>query len=815
MAGNREFIEHNLAFYCDQFIIECVKSPVNRTRVLPKSWKLDFWFSIVLFIAVLLLYLRTIAPTVLDGDSGEYQYMAYILGVPHSTGYPLYIFLAKLFTFFPIGDIAYRVNLLSAVFAALTAPLVYGTILRLVPRRVPALVVTLLFAVTPSTWGGAVQAEVYTLHLFLAVLTIFLMLRWHQEAQARDFYWFAFVCGLGLTNHVMFRFLAPAPALLLWFNRSRLTRSMLARGILLGLVPLLLYAYIPIRANQLIAQQDPANKELYGREDAMVKGTVTAFYNNTPEGFFKMVTGLDNIYKIDVKSPLESANRIELTMTLLLQQFGLAGIAFAVVGAWFSFRRNRQLFWILFAAAAGTGIAAFYLRGISTVYYFSITYFVLVLWIGFGIDALIEWAGRLRLTSRSRLVSTLAFSPVVTFVLLSLPFSALVANFPRFDKSNNYAPRDNAQSILRENLPPHAVVVAPWEVSQPLRYFQFVENQRTDLLVTNVSPIWPQFQKLLARARELHRPFYNVEFNPELPTAPGPRFAQAIPLPMMQEPQPRYRLPNARIVDGAQVLGYDLDPDPPQPGQPARVLVYYRALDRMYPMYSSALTINDITGKFWSDYYGFPGSQYYPTYQWQVGDVFRESWQFIWPSAAPSGLYNLDLSWYVYDLDTRKSDFDHEHKLALGPIRVGNLTTTSIANPKLAQVGDAISFLGWDSALASNSETISAARGQKLPLDLFWRADRPLREAYTVFVHLIDSSGRVIADADNAPSSGLFPTDRWTVGEIVRDQHTLQVPPDLAPGDYAIEIGMYLPSTGNRLSVGDADKLVLVQVKVK
>ncbi|MBI4787532.1 MAG: DUF2723 domain-containing protein [Chloroflexi bacterium] len=757
--------------------------------------------------AALALYLLTISPTVLDGDSGEYQYMAYILGVPHSTGYPLYILLGKLFTFLPFGDVAYRINLFSAIFAALAVTVVYWTARRLVPRRIPALIATLIFAVTPSVWGSAVQAETYALHLFLGVLTILLMLRWHQEGQARDFYWFAFVCGLGLTHHVMYRFIAPAAALLLWFNRARLTRAMLARGVLLGLVPLLLYAYIPIRANQLIAQQDPANKALYGREDAMVKGTVTAFYNNSPEGFFKLVTGLDNIYKMDVKSPLDSANRLELSATLLLQQFGWAGLGLAMAGAWLAFRRERQAFWLLFAAAAGTGLVAFYLRGTSTVFYFSMTYFVLALWIAFGLDALMQWAVRARVPFVSL--------RVVTLVLLLLPLSALIANFPRLDKSNNYAPRDYAQAILRENLPPNAVVVAPWEVSQPLRYFQFVENQRPDLLVTNVSPIWPQFQKLLASARELRRPFYNVEFNPELPTAPGPRFAQAIPLPLMQEPQPRYTMPDARIVDGAQVIGYDLDPDPPQPGTLARVLIYYRALDRMYPMYSSALTINDITGKLWSDYYGFPGSQYQPTYRWQAGDVYREQWQFIWPADAPSGLYNFDLSWYVYDLDTRKSDFDHENKLALGVIRVGNLTTNTIGNPKLAQAGQAISFLGWDSAPASNSDTITAARGSQIALDLYWRSDRELRGQYTVFVHLVDTNGRVIADADSPPSSGLFPTDRWTVGEVVRDRHTLQVPSDLAPGDYAIEIGMYLPSTGKRLLFGNADNLALAKLQVR
>src|SRR3954467_2461178 len=72
----------------------------------------------------LALYLRTLAPAVLVGDSGEFQFTGYILGVPHPTGYPLYTLLSKIFTWLPVGDVAYRVNLSSAVYAALACGLV-------------------------------------------------------------------------------------------------------------------------------------------------------------------------------------------------------------------------------------------------------------------------------------------------------------------------------------------------------------------------------------------------------------------------------------------------------------------------------------------------------------------------------------------------------------------------------------------------------------------------------------------------------------------------------------------------------------------
>ncbi|MCI0475878.1 MAG: hypothetical protein L0Y55_06485, partial [Anaerolineales bacterium] len=253
----------------------------------------------------------------------------------------------------------------------------------------------------------------------------------------------------------------------------------------------------------------------------------------------------------------------------------------------------------------------------------------------------------------------------------------------------------------------------------------------------------------------------------------------------------------------------DLEPAPPQPGKAMRVLVYYRALARMFPMYSTMLSVHDSAGKLIGDYEGFPGSYFFPTYRWQSDDYSRSAWTLDLPADLPVGLYTLDLYWYVYDLDTRKSDYTRESHLALGGIRVGDFGVAQIEHARNARVGDAISFLGWNGARA-------IARGQTLSLDLIWRADRARGESYTVFVHLVDANGRVVADADSPPFSGLFTTERWQVGEVLRDRHALKIPNDLAPGDYAVEIGMYLPATGARLPVdGAADKIVLTQVSVR
>ncbi|HMR67423.1 MAG TPA: DUF2723 domain-containing protein, partial [Anaerolineae bacterium] len=93
--------------------------------------------TVGLFVVVLMIYVSTLAPSVVTifDDSLEFQLVTYQLGIPHPTGYPLYVMLGKFFTLLPVGNIAYRVNLMSAVFGAATVVLVYLLSFRLLPAK--------------------------------------------------------------------------------------------------------------------------------------------------------------------------------------------------------------------------------------------------------------------------------------------------------------------------------------------------------------------------------------------------------------------------------------------------------------------------------------------------------------------------------------------------------------------------------------------------------------------------------------------------------------------------------------------------------
>jgi transmembrane protein TMEM260 (protein O-mannosyltransferase) len=120
--------------------------------------------TLSLFLVFLAIYVRTAAPSVLSGDSAEFQLAAPLLGVPHPTTYPLYILLGKLATLLvPLGDMAWRVTLVSAASAALAVALFYVLARRVTGSTGAAALAALALGVAPGLWNAATLAEVYAL----------------------------------------------------------------------------------------------------------------------------------------------------------------------------------------------------------------------------------------------------------------------------------------------------------------------------------------------------------------------------------------------------------------------------------------------------------------------------------------------------------------------------------------------------------------------------------------------------------------------------------------------------------------------------
>ncbi len=131
------------------------------------SW-LDRILPVLIGLAAFLGYYSTLAPTVLDGDAALFQYAPAVLGVTYPTGYPTYLLLGFVWqALVPLGSVAYRMNLFSAVCAALALTILYPTARRLLESRVAALCSVVIFATLPTFWRWATEAKIYTLHILL------------------------------------------------------------------------------------------------------------------------------------------------------------------------------------------------------------------------------------------------------------------------------------------------------------------------------------------------------------------------------------------------------------------------------------------------------------------------------------------------------------------------------------------------------------------------------------------------------------------------------------------------------------------------
>jgi hypothetical protein len=157
------------------------------------------WLAVVVLLVVGAVYAITLHPSVPFWDAGEFIGVSYILGVPHPPGTPFYVLVGRIATLVPFGNVAQRVNGLSAIAGLLAVVLTYLTIVRLTriawgPQRGAAqewighlggIFGALMLAFSDSFWENAIEAEVYALMSLAQILVLWLGLRWWEAHQER------------------------------------------------------------------------------------------------------------------------------------------------------------------------------------------------------------------------------------------------------------------------------------------------------------------------------------------------------------------------------------------------------------------------------------------------------------------------------------------------------------------------------------------------------------------------------------------------------------------------------------------------------
>jgi 4-amino-4-deoxy-L-arabinose transferase-like glycosyltransferase len=419
---------------------------------------------------VFVLYVRTLAPSVLYYerpillDSVMYQVQAIVLGNTGPTGEPSWTMLTHLFTYLPLGDPGYRVNLASAVYGALAVAALFAAGWLLSRRTAAAAAGALAFGLGRSFWSQAVIAEIYTLNALLILLPIITLLVWREHRQDRYLLLASFLMGFAMTNHMTSGLVIPASFLFVFLvdRRKLLDLGLALKGVglfLLGLTP---YLYLPIRASMdpPINEADPTS---LGR-------------------FWELVSGGGQQELLFQFGPAELPTRVMLYVEYLFRDFNLFLLMVALAGVAFLFFRDR-------AVAVFTGFLFFGWLFHALEYnifdvelYFIPTYLMLCLWVTVGSGALLETAEDAVAGSREGVRRATVFAASALVVLL--PLAGVWHTYAKNDMSDAYEGRETIEAVV-ENVEKGATVL---HHRSELWYMVLVEKRRQDLTV--IDP-WP------------------------------------------------------------------------------------------------------------------------------------------------------------------------------------------------------------------------------------------------------------------------------------------------------------------------------------
>jgi hypothetical protein len=187
----------------------------------------------------------------------------------------------------------------------------------------------------------------------------------------------------------------------------------------------------------------------------------------------------------------------------------------------------------------------------------------------------------------------------------------------------------------------------------------------------------------------------------------------------------------------------------------------------------------------------------YPTAWWQAGELVKDPHRLYVPAPAPPGQYQLTLS-LVRAADGTLATYKRGRQVvSLGQVDVlGRDHHYLPVTPPYAQAasfGPSVELVGYDLREAVR------APGSPLAVTLHWHVVETPDKAYHTFVHLLGANGEIVSQHDGPPGEGQLPALGWLPGEYLADLHLLQLPFDLADGDYRLAVGLYDPATGIRL----------------
>lgn len=417
----------------------------------------------VLWLIIFSCYLGTLAPTVGFIDSGELSTVALTLGIAHPTGYPLFTISSKVFSMIPISEEAIvRLNIYSALLTSLAAIVFFFLLLELFryfKREINNSIIisssfaVLILAFSKTFWTQAVSIEVYSLHLLLIMLILFLFVKAIFTKEQNKWLLFAFLTGMSFTNHLTTILLAPG--LLYWFfaelGFNKNTFKKIAYLSIPFFVGLSIYFYLPIRA-----MQNPLLN--WGNPQTLEK----LWWHFTGKQFrVWMFTSTDSAKK-----------QFNYFFENLTNEFFFIIVAVASIGFFVLLFSNRRVFVfsvLLFISCVLYAIN-YDIHDIDS--YFLLAFMSLAIFVSVTVQKIIE-----NIKGRTGIIIGLA-------LITGMIGMQYYTTYKKVDQKNNYLVEDYTKNILL-NLPKNSIVLSyQWDYFVSASYyFQHIKNIRPDIIV--------------------------------------------------------------------------------------------------------------------------------------------------------------------------------------------------------------------------------------------------------------------------------------------------------------------------------------------
>jgi tetratricopeptide (TPR) repeat protein len=414
------------------------------------------------------VYLATLCPTIGWVDSGELTIVAHTLGIAHPSGYPLYTLLGRLFTLLPWGSLAWRLNLLSAVCAAVAAGVVSLLCLRVVEYGVnggqgrerseegligwvAGMVGGLLMAFSLTLWSVAVVSEVYSLTLLLAAIILLLAVRAGEGSSPRVLGMGAFLLGLAFGNHMIVFVVAIGVFAYLMLSPGRPSVRQIGPLVLLFLLGFSIQLYLPVRS---------------ATHPLMDWGAPRTW----PRYFYHATGGQYQVWMFSEGGATFVA-RAKGFGRLVSQQMTPFLLWLPILGLYHMVRRSWRL-GVLLASVAVVDVAYSLNYAIPDIEpYYLPAFMVICIWSGLGAASLFSMARR-----HHRLASV-----VVGIVMTLLPLVPLLGHYPRMDMSRNRIAYEYGLNVLASMEQDPICLTNNWDIYSPFLYLRYGEGRRQDV----------------------------------------------------------------------------------------------------------------------------------------------------------------------------------------------------------------------------------------------------------------------------------------------------------------------------------------------